>query len=70
MGQGVFRGKGKLSLGLKDLDLPAAGLELAESKLCAQLQNAWEARLAESGADTTHVAVSWREYGLSHPASF
>jgi hypothetical protein len=67
MGQGIFRGKGKVSLILDGLDLPPTGLELGEAKLCAKLENAWKARLTESGMDTTHVAVSWREYGLSHP---
>ncbi|WP_210717628.1 hypothetical protein [Amycolatopsis acididurans] len=66
--QSVVRGKAKLAVPKSILrQFATGGVEPQASKLCASLEEAWKARIDESGvAGVSECTVAWRESWLGH----
>jgi hypothetical protein len=68
VGNGVFRGKGKLSIPYEVVAgrFPSTELETSASRLCVSVEDAWKAELDRnrSAAHVREVTVAWREFWL------
>ncbi|MGW3962677.1 hypothetical protein ACWED2_22855 [Amycolatopsis sp. NPDC005003] len=73
LGNSLLRGKGKFSvpLNLVQQRFTSTAVEIAPSKLCVGLEDAWKTALDEDpgGYAVREVTVVWREYWLGHWAA-
>jgi hypothetical protein len=72
VGDGILRGRGKLSVPEADMVSLVGGTDIESSavRLCVAIERAWKAALVSQRArGTSELTVAWREWWLGHWAS-